>query len=612
MHTEKSWSGSMKFDLEKFPPDPGVYLMKNRAGTVIYVGKAINLKRRIKQYFSFQDQRPTIPLLVAEIDTIETIVVSNEKEAFLVENTLIKRHGPKYNVLLKDDKTFISLMVNVKHAWPTVRLIRYKGKPKKDALYFGPYTSAYAARQTFDLLIRLFPLRQCSDEELKRRTRPCLLYEIKRCIAPCVNLCTREEYHSFVDGAIKFLKGQDKEIVKTFRDEMEMAAEKLEFEKAAALHKTIQQIEHVTKHSQSVVRGERECDALGLYRIGGEGILMRLIFREGKLIGSDHTSFSNSAQDDADVFSSFILQQYKHIDDLPREILLPLTLPNAAVLEEILHETLHTKLSLLTPKKGEKHHLIELAEKNAHATFNQEKDQQEAREKTLIDLQEALGLNRYPERIECFDTSNISGSELVASLVAFTNGVRDKKRTRLFKIRGIDKGDDYAALHQSISRHLMRAKEKQDLPDLIIIDGGKGQLNIALDVFKELDIASVDVISLTKEEGRHDRGITSERVFVPHHKDPISLSPTSPLLFFLQNIRDETHRSAIHFQRKRTTKRTLSSELDTIPGIGPVKRKRLLQHFGSLARIRAASHEALSAIPGITEKDIAALKKGIK
>ena len=603
----------MPFDpkqLDLFPSDPGVYLMKNSKGLVIYVGKAKVLKQRVKQYFApGRDLRAMIPFLLADIETIETIVVRSEKEALLLENTLIKKHKPKYNAILKDDKTYVSLMINHRHKWPMLKLVRYKGKPKENGLFFGPYTSAYAARQTYDLLLNLFPLRQCSDDELKRRTRPCLLYSIKRCVAPCVGFCTHDAYETYVQGAIKFLKGQDKEIVKQLYQEMEKASEALEFERAASLLKTIRQIEHVTETGQIVSKATgKDTDVFGLYREGEEVMLMQLLFREGKLTGSEHYSFSNLAQEEEEIFSSFLLQNYKEASHLPEEILLPLKLKDEKIIAEILSDDKKHKVSIIHPSKGDKLSLVKMAEQNAKASYIQQKDHEDLKEKMLLDLQEQLKLTRYPKRIECFDTSNISGSDLVASLVAFTEGERDKKRTRYFHIKGIFKGDDYAAMKQALTRRLTKAKQEDDLPDLIIVDGGKGQLNIALNVFKELDIANVDLIALAKEGARHDKGMTLERVFIPHTSEPIQLPARSQLLFFLQKIRDLAHEKAIEFHRKSRSKRTIKSALEDIPGIGPVKRKRLLTHFGSMKRILEATDEELSEVSGITNKDIAAIR----
>ncbi len=606
-------NNSSSFDpslLENFSQEPGVYLMKDRAGKVIYVGKAKQLKRRIKQYFSQgRDERPMIPHLIAEIGAIDTILVPTEKEALLLENTLIKKHKPKFNAILKDDKTFISLMINHKHEWPMVRLARYKGKPPGNALYFGPYTSAYAARQTFELMTRLFPLRQCSDEELKRRKRPCLLYSIKRCIAPCVNLCTKEEYNHFVSGAIKFLKGQDQELLSELKSAMKKASDALEFEKAAALLKTIQQIEHVTVRDVLIHKTTRhDLDALGLFRVRDEVVLMQLFFREGKLVGSEHYSFFGILQSDSELLETFLMQHYKQAPLPPEEILLPQEISNAPSITEILQDTHRKKIHLLVPQKGDKKALILLAEKNAQAAFEQERSQKEFKEKLLLDLAEVCKLNRFPKRIECFDISNISGTDIVAACTCFTDGERERARDRTFKIRDIQKGDDFAALHQALSRHLLRAKENNDLPDLILVDGGKGQLNVALLVFKELNIASVDALSIAKEAARHDRGLSHERIFLPHQKDPVQLDIRSPLLFFLQKIRDATHEKALGFHRKRRSKRTLTSALVEIPGIGPIKKTRLLKHFGSLTQILEATPEQLLEVKGVTKKDIAEIQ----
>ncbi len=594
----------MSFDvnqLKHFPNEPGVYLMKDREGTVLYVGKAKALRKRIKNYFSpGQDGRAMVPFLTAKVDTIDTIVVRTEKEALLLENTLIKRHQPQYNAVLKDDKTFVSLMINEKHPWPQVRLVRYKGKPPEKGRYFGPYTSAHSARQTYDLITRLFPLRQCSDEELKRRKRPCLLYGMKRCIAPCVNKCTHEEYDRYVEGAAKFLTGEDKQILKNLYIEMEAASEALQFEKAASLLKTIRQIEHVTETEQIVDKaGGISCDAWGLYRLGDEVVIVVLLVREGKLVGSEQDRFNQVAADDEELLESYLLQHYKK-HPAPKEVLLPFSLSNA--LAEIIGAKCHT------PLIGEKKALVKLAGHNAKTLFEQ-RDPEALAEKTLLELQEIVHLSRYPKRIECFDTSNISGSDLVASMVAFTEGMRDSKRQRYFHIRGITKGDDYAALHQVLSRRLIRAKEENDLPDLIIVDGGKGQLNIALEVFKELDIATVDLMSLAKEGARHDKGMTQEKIFLPHHAEPLLLPLRSPLLLMLQKIRDEAHRVAIGFHRKQRSKRTLTSTLDNLPGIGPKKRGQLLRKFGSVKRILEATPEELSEIKGISKKDIETIKK---
>ncbi len=594
--------------LKQYPTEPGVYIMKDAKHKVLYVGKAVNLRVRIKQYFSTaRDEREMIPFLIAQVVEVDTIIVPNEKEALLLENTLIKRHKPKYNVLLKDDKTYISLMINHKHAWPMVKLVRYRGKPKKDGLYFGPYTSAYAARQTFEVINKVFPLRQCSDHELQSRTRPCLLYGIKRCCAPCVRKVSKEEYSEHVHHAVQFLRGRNKEVLAELTQAMKDAAENLEYERAGILHTKIKMVEKVMETHRSIVQqAAPDSDAWNLYREGETLVLVQLIFREGRLIGSEHYDFDNIASDDVELWESFVLQHYRSAPDLPEEILLPVEI-NPAV-ADILAEWHKSKPQFLCPSRGKKKALIDMAKTNAKSLFTREKEQQELREQRLLDLQEVLGLQHAPMRIECFDTSSISGTDVVAAMAAYTDGAYDKKRTRFYNIKSVNKSDDYGALKEALRRRLSRAKNEDDLPDLIVIDGGKGQLNIALSVLAELEIASCDVISVVKEAALHTKGLTQERVFMPGRKDALVLPKHSPALFFLQCIRDEAHRLAIGHHRKKRGKKITKSALDTAPGIGPIKKKRLLQHFGSLKKIKAASDSELLAIQGITQKDIDQIK----
>lgn len=598
----------MPFDIKKldlFPTAPGVYVMKNSHGAVLYVGKAINLRQRVKQYFSpGGDGRLMVPFLVAKVEEIETLVVTSEKEALLLENTLIKQHRPKYNALLKDDKTYIALKLTTKHPWPRLQLVRYKDKPAPDGVYFGPYTSAHSARQTFDLLSKIFPMRQCTDQEFARRTRPCILYDMKRCIAPCVNRCTKEEYQQLVDRTVKFLRGKDKDVLKELYSELDQAAAQLEFERAGEILKTIRQIENTIEHQNVDRPFGNDIDAIGIFRQGEEVVLCQLFFRDGKLIGSRVNHFANIAQDDEELLESFLLQNYEKQEDLPKEILLPVDLKDTSVIEEILFSQRRRAVRILVPVRGEKRALVEMARVNAETSFKKEKDVQAIREKTLLEMQERFHLQRYPKRIECFDNSNTSGSELVSALIVFTEGQKDTSRYRKFKIRTVEGPDDYGAMQEVLMRRYKRAKEENNLPDLIIVDGGKGHLNIALQVLRELNIITIDVIGLAKEEGRHDRGMTHEQVFLPNIKDPIILRKTSPILFLLQQIRDEAHRFALAFHRQRRTKKTLKSAMDDIPGIGPVKRQRLLKYFGSVKKLREASAEELQKVPGISGANI--------
>lgn len=599
--------------LDAFPTLPGVYLMKNRNGAIIYVGKAKNLRQRIKQYFTpGGDARMIIPFLIANVTDIDTLVVTSEKEALLLENTLIKQHRPKYNALLKDDKSYIALKVNHKHPWPMVQLVRYKGKPEPDGLYFGPYTSAQAARSTLDLIQRVFPLRECSDQELVRRTRPCILYDMKRCIAPCVNKCTKEEYFAYVEKMIKFLRGQDKEILKELYEEMERHAELLEFEKADLVLKKVREIERTLEGQRVDKPLGGDADVLGIYRQGAEVILVLLFIRGGKLLGSRHYNFANIAEDDAELLSTFLLQHYDKESDLPEEVLLPFDLEEAETIAEILSASKSRKTRVYCPQRGDKRALVDIAFVNAETTFTKEKDLRAIRERILFEMQEKLHLNQYPKRIECYDNSNISGSEPVSALVVFVDGEKEKSRYRKYKVKTVTTPDDYSTMYEILMRRYTRAKEENDLPDLVIVDGGKGHLNVAAKVFAELNIVSVDLIALAKEEGRHDKGATADQVFLQGVRDPVMLKRNSPILFLLQQIRDEAHRFALTFHRQRRSKQMLRTELLNIPGIGPSKSKLLLRHFGSLQRIREASREELAQVKGISKTNVEAILAFLK
>lgn len=603
----------MPFDpkkLEAYPLLPGVYLMKNHAGHVIYVGKANSLRQRLKQYFvEGGDGRQMIPLLVSKIESIETIVVSSEKEALLLENTLIKQHKPKFNALLKDDKSYIALMLSHRNNWPMLELVRYKEKPDSNNFYFGPYTSAASARTTFDLLNRLFPLRQCSDQEFLRRTRPCILYDMKRCCAPCVGKCTKEEYARHVECTIRFLKGQDKEILNELKTEMYKASEALEFERAGELYKKILQIQNTLEKQMVDKPSGVDTDVLAIFRQADEVIISQLIFRQGTLTASKHYNFSQIAQDDHELLESFLLQNYEGVTSLPEEIFLPLELPEAKTIADILSVGKRSKVSILFPQRGEKKAFLTMAYTNAEAAFKQQKDIESMRQRTLLEMKEKFHLANYPRRIECFDNSNLSGSDPVSSLVAFTEGRKDSDRYRIYKIKTAEGSDDYGAMREVLERRFKKGKEENDLPDLLMVDGGKGHLNCAIAILRDLDIVTVDLIGVAKEEGRHDKGATQEQIFLPNIKDPILLRHNSPVLFLLQQIRDEAHRRAITFQRKRRGKKLIKSTLDDIKGIGPAKRKLLLNHFGSIKKLKEASLEELKTLKGLSQSNIDAIIK---
>lgn len=575
--------------------------MKDSTGKVIYVGKAIHLQNRLKQYFlPGRDKRAQIPLLVAKIADIETIIVTSEKEALLLEHSLIKKYKPKYNFLLKDDKSFICLQIS-KGPWPALKLIRSKDvKDKKDV--YGPYTSAFAARKMLYLLQRLFPLRECSDFVLNNRTRPCILYQIGRCVAPCVKKCSQEEYSDYVEQVRQFLKGQDQSIIKELKKKMKLASDEMNYEKAQHYLETIQHIQSLLEKQNVIAPSDINLDVLGLYREGGFVTLALLSFEQGKLLESQVFPMFEDFQEEEDLIRSFILQNYYDKKNLPHEIITPQLPSSAAALEEVLSANQPHKIKIVSPSKGTKIEFLNMAYQNAQTAFQNEQKKERSKEELLLDLKEQLSLVNYPQIIECYDNSHIAGSNPVSVMITFTDGVYDKSRVRKYHLNKEQVFDDLKGFEEV----LLRRFKNQELgfPDLIIIDGGPTQLNVALKVLKTLNIINVDLIALTKEKGRHDFGMSQEKVYLPEQKEPLILSRRSNLLFLLQSIRDQAHKTAITFHRKSRSKSTIKSVLDQIPGIGPKKRKALIAHFGSPEQIQKATAEELKKVSILNAKDI--------
>ena len=575
--------------LKQLPNKPGVYVMRSK-GFVLYVGKANDLKSRIRQYITLSDTRPQVPFLMEKVEEIETIVVTSEKEALLLESNLIKKYQPAYNVLLKDDKSFVALKVNIEHPWPKILLVRARDEIKKREMIFGPYPSAFAARKMLDEVHRLFKLRQCTDQELIRRVRPCILYDMGRCLAPCVKKCTPEEYQEELKKATRFIRGYNKEVIDQLLGKMEEAAEALEFEKAQEILDKIRAIEKTVEKQHVHLAKFETIDVWGLYREGESGMLTRLHFAEGELSSASHYPFQGVLDEDQGLLESALMQYYHQIPP-PEAVLVPIPLSKG--LEEILPITV--------PKRGDKVVLLKMAAENALEGFRQKRDKEAEREKLLMQMQDRFRLVNYPYHIECFDTSHMAGAIPTASMVVFQGAEAYKKGYRTYKIRTTEAGDDYQALKEVLQRRYRKGKEEELLPDLIIVDGGKGQLSQAMQVLKELEITTVDLISLVKEEARHDRGLTQEGVFLPGQKDPILLERHSSLLHFLQRVRDEAHRKAITLHKKGRSQQLTKSLLDTLPGIGPKRKKALLTHFGSLERLLKSGYEELVAAPSMTK-----------
>jgi excinuclease ABC subunit C len=590
------------------PARPGVYLMRDKAGKVIYVGKAKDLRARVRAYFSNADERSQIQFLVRRVEDIEALVTASDKEALILENNLIKQYKPRYNIRLKDDKSYLSIKVTTAHPWP--RIFTTRKIVKDGSRYFGPFSSAVAARETIDIIEKHFLLRNCTDHNFRNRSRPCLQYQIKRCMAPCVLPVSEELYREQVRQAMLFIDGKRQELLSELKQRMREKSDALEFEAAARIRDQIQAVEKTLEKQRMVSHWGADQDIFGLYREGGFIEVQVLLVRQGKLTDSHSYSLEDLEFPDEEIVASVLTQFYQGQRFIPDEILLPVELEDRAAREEYLSERRGRKVEILCPQRGDKRHLVQMAEENAAQSFAERHDQEKAREKMLRELQEHLRLKRYPQRIECFDISTIHGAHAVGSMVTFINGEPDKNLYRHFRIKTIDAssgGDDFGMMLEMLKRRFARGKEEADLPDLIVVDGGKGQLAMALTAMEELRITEVDAVGLAKmrvQAAARNAEIerTEERVFLPGQSNPVVLRRNSNALFLLQRVRDEAHRFAITYHRKLRAKQTLYSALDRIPGVGGARKRALLRAFGSVKRIEAATLDELLKVPSVNER----------
>ena len=607
------------FDLEErlrlLPREPGVYLMKDRAGTIIYIGKAKSLQSRVRSYFgASSDTRFFVGLLDRVLGDIETIITANEKEALLLENELIKRHKPRYNVELKDDKNFLSIRIDRKQPYPRLEVVRRR---KNDgAWYFGPYHSASAIRQTLRIINRHFYLRTCPDSVMRNRSRPCLEYQIHRCPGPCVLPVDTSGYRESVEEVAMFLEGRADQLVASLEGKMGGAAGALDFELAAHYRDQIKAIRASLMKQDIDIGRDRDMDAFGLYREGALVTVQLVQVRRGFVAGSRAFSLGRHELPDDEVLSSFVQQYYDRTVELPEEVLLPLELEGAAALALWLTERRGARVDVLAPKRGAKVRLLEMAARNAEQSFAEKQRTEAEALVTLSNLQRRLDLRNLPSRIECYDISNIQGAEAVASMVVFTDGEPDKASYRRFRMKAAAEPNDFLMMYETIGRRFKRGVDIGDLPQLVVIDGGKGQLNAALQAFGELDIVDVDIVGLAKSRVEEKGGTLSdepthsaERVFKPGQKNPVVLRQDSHELYLLTRIRDEAHRFAITYHKLLRDKRTLRSPLDGVPGIGETRKKALLKHFGSLKRLREATPEQLAEVPGIGDDLAAAIRQ---
>ena len=595
----------LRDSIRSFPTSPGVYLMYDADDAILYIGKARNLRQRVRSYFGNTDGRPQVRFLMARVTAIRFTVTDTEKEALLLENNLIKQHQPRYNLNLKDDKTFFSLRIDLRERFPRFTVVR---KIVRDgARYFGPYASASAAREVLRQLQRMFPLRHYPLATCMNRARPCLYHQIGQCSAPCHHLISPEQYGSLVDGAILFLEGKSKDLVAGFKQRMKEAATLQRYEEAARWRDLLQAID-TTLERQKVVSQGGDSDILGLAR-DGERLAVALLFIRGGNLSGSSVLHGTGELGDGDALSAFIQHYYDAERSIPDELLLPQSLDDQGALEEWLSEMKGKKVRLTHPQRGEKVELVNLAGRNAQAALQEKHARQLGVERTLQELQHKLGLPALPRRIECYDISTLQGRHAVGSGVAFLDGAPDTARYRRYRIKAVTGQDDFAMLKEVFGRRFSPPRiAAWGVPDLVVVDGGIGQLNSTLAIVDELGLRDqLQVASLAKSRVKGDgKDVTvertEERVFLPGRRNPVKLRQDSASLRLLAAIRDEAHRFAIEYHRSLRGHETLHSALRDIPGVGPRRERLLLTHFGSLEGVRRATPEQLAAVAGIGEE----------
>lgn len=582
------------------PTQPGVYIHKDGVGKIIYVGKAKNLRHRVRSYFqSSRNHDMKTRELVKRIRDLEFIVTDNEVEALVLESNLIKKHKPRYNVFLKDDKQYPHLKLTINEPFPRVTITR---KVQRDgSLYFGPFLPAALARRTIDLINRTFQLRTCDIEIDGNLPRPCLEYHIKRCMGPCVHgLCEPEEYQEAVRDVRQLLEGRNKELVETLETRMNDAAEGLRFEMAAKYRDLRKTVFALAEQQKMATDPEHDVDIVAYYREGARLALQLFTMREGKIVGRREFFWEDLSEDEFDPgqFLGEVLAQYYSTDYVPLQIHVPVDFPDRPVLEAALTLRRGRKVRILDPQRGKKRDLVELVEKNAKLAFEQRfRVLKPDLERVLEELQESLELPRFPSRIESFDISNIQGAENVAGLVVFDNGRMNRAEYRKFRIKTVEGANDFASMREAVLRRYRRQLEEQkQLPDLIMIDGGKGQLSAAADAMRELDLEAIPMIGVVKPRGRHND--ISHLLLKGREREPIVLDSHSASLRLVQAIRDETHKTAVAYHRKRRELRDFTSELSAIPGVGEKRKTRLLRNLGSITRVANASVVELTPFVG--------------
>ncbi|MBS3758598.1 MAG: excinuclease ABC subunit UvrC [Desulfobacterales bacterium] len=583
------------------PSTPGVYIMKNARQRIIYVGKAANLKNRLTSYFS--GRNPTdikTGVLVGRIASFETIQTPSEKEALILESNLIKKHRPRYNVILKDDKRYPSLRLDMKSDYPCLQVVR---RIRNDgALYFGPFASAGAVRQTLKLIHKTFKLRKCTSTSVKPRSRPCLYHQMGLCLAPCCKSVSPEAYNDIVNEVRLFLNGRTAELTTKIKTEMEAAAGRQEFEKAAQLRDKLFAVEKTMEKQVAVTTDFVNRDVIGLASDSPYALLWVMFVRNGFMQGAKDFYVHDDTATGAEIIEAFLKQHYESTSDIPEEILIPCAHEDVALYTQWLSQKKGKKVRIHYPKRGDKVRLIRMAEENAQTRLASHVEAEMANQSLLEGVRQRLHLERLPRRIECIDNSGISGRELVSGMVVYEDGAPNKSEYRRYIIRNVDQADDYACMAEVLERRFHPTHTATDsLPDLLIIDGGKGQLNIAVSVLKQMGLQQAfGVIGIAKKDP--ERSETADKVYIPGRRNPLNLNAHTEVLYFIQRIRDEAHRYAVTYHRQRRTKTALRSRLDGIQYIGEKRKAVLLRHFKSIRRLKAASVEELAGLPGMSRR----------
>lgn len=580
----------LKERLKNVPLKPGVYMYKDQAGQVIYVGKAKALRQRMRSYFQSADRlHPKVRAMMGRVDDFDFIVTNSEVEALILENNLIKAYQPRYNIDLRDDKTYPYLKISMAEPYPRVYITREK--KDKVSRYFGPYTDVASLKETLRLLTSLFPLRTCKT--LRPLNRPCLNRDLKKCLAPCTGQVSKEEYLQMVEQIIAFMEGDSREVLKAKEAEMKEAAHNLEFEKAARLRDQINAIRKISETQKVHLQSPWNLDLIGI--IVGEKDSLASVFkiRSGKIMAKD-TFWLNrpTGQDEGELMAQFLRRYYTDNEDIPKELMVSTLPAEQELIEEWLHSVTGHKVSIKVPQRGDKRSLLDMMMENAHLLFQERYEAESRQQAVLIHLSKVLELPVVPERIECYDISHLGGQETVASMVVFTQGVPDGSAYRRFKIKQ-DQNDDFASMRETLRRRFMQAQQQNPAflpePDLVVIDGGLGQVNAVQAVLDELGV-EIPLISLAEK---------NEEIYKPHRSEPLVLPRRDEGLRLLQRLRDEAHRFAVEYNRQRRTRRMTSSALDHIEGVGPQRRRALLKEFGSVNGIREASLEELAAVPSM-------------